>query len=57
MDPLEAQFQRFVDQADKVAVPDQATKKAMTEAGAKVLVDALKMLHRYLSARKKSTVI
>lgn len=42
MDPLEAQFQRFVDQTAKVVVPDQETKKAMTAAGAKVLVDALK---------------
>lgn len=42
MDPLERQFQQFVDHADKVAVPDQDTKKAMTAAGAKVLVGALK---------------
>lgn len=42
MDPLEAQIQRFVDHAAKVAVPDQDTKKAMTSAGAKVLADALK---------------
>lgn len=42
MDPLEAQMQYFVDQAAKVAVPDQETKKKMTEAGAKVLTDALK---------------
>lgn len=42
MDPLEAQFQRFVDQTERIAIPDQATKKKMTEEGAKVYVDALK---------------
>ena len=42
MDPLEAQFQRFVDQAEHLAIPDQETKKAMTAAGAKVFTEALK---------------
>lgn len=42
MDPLDAQFQRFVDQTSRMAIPNQETKKAMTEAGAKVLVDSLK---------------